>query len=255
MCCFSPLAPLGLLGRLFAPTFKVAATRIFARHDSPQVQLLAYAMRLSTPSPVAMLLPVPTRPSDGEEALSFIDLSARPRFFDDLEKLFHPPPRKGGFRGFAPQSRVLTVHKVGAFEASFVPSVDDFHRLDARFRLPTATWNDVPDARDGGFAVFQLSASSDLAVHPMAFRFRSRRPGALFFPTVHVHDGKVHTTASFDHTLYLQTENEATARDAGFEGSFGLTEDDAGGLLVPGATVARRSVQGIHANRDTWVAL
>lgn len=249
MCCFSPLAPLGLFGGLFAPTFKVAGTRIFARHEDAGTQLLAYAMRLTTPSPVAMILPLPTRPGDGEDALAFIDLSARPRFFDDLEKLFQPPPRKGGFQGIAPQARTLTVHKVGAFEASFVPSVEDFDRLDPRFRLPTATWNDVPDARDGGFAVFQLDAGSDLAVHPMAFRFRSRRPGELFFPTVHVHDGKVHSTVKFDHTLYLQAPTE----HQGFETSFGLTEDDAGGLLLPRATVARRSIQGTHPNRDTWV--
>lgn len=251
MCCFSPLAPLGLLGGLFAPTFKVAGTRIFARREDAGTQLLAYAMRLTTPSPVAMLLPLPTRPSDGERALSFIDLSARPRFFEDLDSLFQPPPRKGGFQGIAPQARTLVVHKVGAFEASFVPSVDDFHRLDPRFRLPTATWDDVPDAREGGFAVFQLDAGSDIAVHPMALRFRSRRPGQLFFPTVHVHDGKVHSTADFDHTLYLQ----ADGAPAGFEASFGLTADDACGLLVPGATVARRSIRGAHPNRDTWVAI
>lgn len=249
MCCFSPLAPLGLLGGLFAPTFKVAGTRIFARHEGPDTQLLAYAMRLTTPSPVAMILPLPTRPGDGEGALGFIDLSTRPRFFEDLEQLFQPPPPKGGLLRFAPQSRTLTVHKVGAFEASFVPSVDDFDRLDPRFRLPAATWDDVPDARLGGFAVFQLDAGSDLAVHPMTFRFRSRRPGALFFPTVHVHDGKVHGTANFDHTLYLQASSERP----GFETSFGLTADDACGLLVPGATVARRSIQGTHPNRDTWV--
>jgi hypothetical protein len=249
MCCFSPLAPRGLLDRFFPPTLTVAGTRIFARHEGPETQLLAYAMRLTTPSPVAMILPLPTRPGDGEDALAFIDLSARPQFFEDLEKLFQPPPRKGGLLGIAPQSRTLAVHKVGAFEASFVPSVDDFHRLDPRFRLPTATWNDVPDARHGGFAVFQLDAGSDLAVHPMAFRFRSRRPSELFFPTVHVHDGRVHSTAIFDHTLYLQTGTE----QPGFETSFGLTADDACGLLVPGATVARRSIRGTHPNRDTWV--
>ncbi len=255
MCCFSPLAPLGLFGGLFAPAFKVSGTRIFARHAGPGVQLLVYAMQLTTPAPVAMILPLPTRAEDGEGALSFVDLSARPRFFEELDRVFDPPPRKGGMFGMAPQARTLAVHKVGAFEASFVPSIDDFGRLDPRFRLPAATWDDVPDAREGGFAVFQLDAGSGLAVHPMAFRFRSRRPSELFFPTVHVHDGKVHSTASFDHTLYLQAEDEEAARGAGFEISFGLTADDGGGVLVPRATVARLSIRGEQPNRDTWVAV
>ena len=188
MCCFSPLAPLGLLGGLFAPAFKVAGTRIFARHEGPDTQLLAYAMRLTTPSPVAMILPLPTRPGDGEGALGFIDLSTRPRFFEDLEQLFQPPPPKGGLLRFAPQSRTLTVHKVGAFEASFVPSVDDFDRLDPRFRLPAATWDDVPDARLGGFAVFLAVGAWNFAIvsvhkslrHPSAPAIARKAPRAHY---------------------------------------------------------------------------
>ena len=41
-------------------------------------------------------------------------------------------------------------------------------------------------------------------VHPMAFEFPRRAPAALFFPTVHIHDGEVHETAMFDHRLYCQ---------------------------------------------------
>ena len=38
----------------------------------------------------------------------------------------------------------------------------------------------------------------------MAFSFPLADASALFFPTVHIHDGKVHATAAFDHTLYCQ---------------------------------------------------
>jgi hypothetical protein len=38
----------------------------------------------------------------------------------------------------------------------------------------------------------------------MAFEFPSRVPDAVYFPTVHVHDGAVHSTANFLHKLYLQ---------------------------------------------------
>ena len=33
-------------------------------------------------------------------------------------------------------------------------------------------------------------------------------PSELFFPTVHVHDGRVHETAVFDRQLYRQTDTE-----------------------------------------------
>jgi hypothetical protein len=40
--------------------------------------------------------------------------------------------------------------------------------------------------------------------HPMAFEFPVANPLQLFFPTVHIHDGKVHGKAKFDHALYAQ---------------------------------------------------
>jgi hypothetical protein len=45
----------------------------------------------------------------------------------------------------------LEVIQVGDFEASFVPTVKDFSRLDERFRLPSAVW-DLPN-RDTFLAV------------------------------------------------------------------------------------------------------
>ena len=45
-------------------------------------------------------------------------------------------------------------------------------------------------------------------VHPMAFEFPRRNARHLFFPTVHIHDGKVHEQADFDHALYCQADAE-----------------------------------------------
>jgi hypothetical protein len=44
--------------------------------------------------------------------------------------------------------------------------------------------------RDFGFAAFQLEPGRQ-QIHPMGFRFRTRDPSRLLFPTVHVHDGRV----------------------------------------------------------------
>ena len=84
-----------------------------------------------------------------------------------------------------------------------MPAVKDFARLDERFRLPATTWDALPDYKDHGFAVFKLK-SGEKHVHPMAFEFPRADHKRLFFPTVHIHDGKVHKTATFDHELYCQ---------------------------------------------------
>ena len=39
----------------------------------------------------------------------------------------------------------------------------------------------------------------------MAFAYPAKDTSKIIFPTVHIHDGKVHETAAFDHALYCQT--------------------------------------------------
>ena len=72
----------------------------------------------------------------------------------------------------------LVVHEVGDFEASFVPGLGDFERLDPRFRIPRTVWDGLPAHQDSGFAVFKLKASTR-KVHPMAFEFPRRQPELL----------------------------------------------------------------------------
>ncbi|MDY7012357.1 MAG: hypothetical protein SVX43_01945 [Cyanobacteriota bacterium] len=85
----------------------------------------------------------------------------------------------------------------------------DFDRLDARFKLPDLIWDNLPQYQDYSFAVFKLRVTErdGVTVHPMAFEFVTRFRNALFFPTVHVHDGRVRDRAEFDHYLFYQGEN------------------------------------------------
>jgi hypothetical protein len=106
----------------------VSHTAIFARSSEGNRQILVYSMALSASTDVALVLPLPIPPGSGEDVVRLIDLSAYPRFFDDLNEAIF----SGSF-GSAPD---LMVHEVGAFEASFVPTRDDFARLDERFRIP-----------------------------------------------------------------------------------------------------------------------
>src|SRR5262245_13723175 len=195
MCCFSRKVE------------KVADTKIFARGGKEGKQFLVYSMVFSSKEDLAMILPLPTPKASGEKAVKFISLKDYPDFFTDMHKPFvAPPPRsKGGKRPKSDKdkSNKLEVVKVGNFEASFVPTTKDFARLDDRFKLPATTWDDLPGYKEYGFAVFKLK-KGEQKVHPMAFEFPRKDKEKLFFPTVHIHDGKIHKTAVFDHALYLQ---------------------------------------------------
>ncbi|MBA3463724.1 MAG: hypothetical protein H0T46_27455 [Deltaproteobacteria bacterium] len=254
--------PLGLFARLFQRPVHVSATNIFTRMISSGVQALAYSMNLDTREPVAMVLPLPVAPGSGEHAVTFVDLSAEPKLFEDLAKLFEiqqPLARKGGLQFPSRSAPTLVVHKVGSFVASYVPTRADFARLDPRFRLPEVLFDAVPHYTDYGFAVFQLEPGK-VTVHPMALTFPTRESGKLFFPTVHVHDGTFHERAKFDHALYFQTprctELPKTAPYGGFEGdAIGWIEPskDYAGLIVPKQAMLRRTLHGKRANEDTWI--
>lgn len=196
MCCFSQ------------PVLSVSATNIFAREAPDGRQYLAYDMTLSAAEDLAMILPLPVPLGTSDDALTFLDLSGYAELFDDLASGFLEAVSMGleltraipASASFEP----LAVVDVGSFEASFVPSIGDFDRLDARFRLPPDVWPNLPGYADFGFAVFKLKKGNK-RIHPMAFIFPRADANALFFPTVHVHDGEVHVDADFDHALYCQS--------------------------------------------------
>jgi hypothetical protein len=201
MCCFS------------GKVEHVSTTRIFARHLENGHQGLVYQMKVKAKQPVAMILPIPVATPASEASLKFHDFSEYKNFFVRLDLVFPKPATKRSKRIPAKKSAAapLQVHQVGSFEASFVPTVNDFSRLDKRFRMPQGAWGSLPQYKDYGFAVFQfkLSKSGENSSHPMAFEFTSRDPQKLFFPTVHVHDGKVKETATFDHVLYCQGDKKS----------------------------------------------
>ena len=250
MCCFSRTVQ------------SVADTNIFARAGRDGRQFLAYSMKFRSTEDLAMILPIPTPPRSPEDAVRFVNLEKYPEFFTDLNKGFPEPPaprsaKTDGPPPPAPAGAPLAVVEVGGFEASFVPTVGDFARLDARFRLPADTWERLPQYRDFGFAVFKLKKPDrgDRKVHPMAFDFPRADRAVLFFPTVHIHDGSVPARARFDHALYCQL---AEAPRTGWEESPGLANGfvdarKAEGLIDPDGHVYRRQMRGVFENRDVGV--
>ena len=257
MCCFSVATPVGFIARLFAKPVHVSRTSIFARMVQPGVQALAYGMDLASAREVAMVLPLPVIPGAGEDAVRFVDLSPHPRMFDELRDLFELPvaaARKGGLSLSISRQPTLVVHEVGAFVASYVPTHADFSRLDPRFRVPEVLFEAVPEYADYGFAVFQLGAGK-MTVHPMAFTFPTRSPDRLFFPTVHVHDGRFHSSAKFDHALYYQHHRAEPGKPFGDdEVSWGPAGKSYVDLLEADRPLVRRTLRARLPNVDTWIA-
>jgi hypothetical protein len=284
MCCFSGTVSL------------VSDTCIFARLSGRGTQYLVYQMSFQTDTEVAMVLPIPVS-SHAENAVRFLALDGYPAFFDDLEELFGPPMDAMSWRA-APVSAglaMLEVHQVGGYDASFVPTIGDFDRLDPMFRLPEHVWEKLPQYADYGFAVFKLGGRAQetappsepsriltpweqrlayltakfrpkppqehsaesypvIDMHPMAFEFPTALPDKIFFPTLHIHDGMIHSHEEFDHSLYWQ--GVAGPSDAERSPSLARSAVDlkrALGVIDGESPVQKLSVVGSHVNEDILV--
>ncbi len=260
---------------------EVSDTRIFARMAG-DTQILVYEMTFSSQEDLAMVLPIPVLAGAEEDAVHFISMEDFPDFFNWLDELF--PVVFGGMEEDdlecldAPvAASILKVHKVGCFEASFVPKRKDFERLDLRFRLPDKVWDQFADYDDYGFVVFKLKRGDNQAVHPMAFSFPTRQPGKLFYPTVHVHDGEFHEKAGFDHTLYAQAPVEIRGwepsewclgeelfempSDPDERKFMGLEQKERWSPVAELNVVEldrschRKTIRGMHKNEDIWAPL
>ena len=208
-----------------------------------------------------MVLPLPVPKATAEDAVRFINLEEYSGFFADMAKGFPRPALAGAAGGFSRTAAAppapLAVVDVGSFEASFVPTVADFARLDKRFRLPDGTWEKLPGYKNYGFAVFKLKADQQ-NYHPMAFEFPRANPRQIFFPTVHIHDGEVHETADFDHELYFQLADADFSPKRGWiesrlpAGMF-MNIKQAHGLLDKELHCYQKSVRGEQKNRDLVV--
>ena len=174
-------------------------------------QVVIYSMVLDADSDLAMILPIPVKAGSPEKSVKFIDLSLDKNFFPMLDRAFPQLDTFGGrsssgpFGGGGGRGR-LEVQQVGSFDASFVPTVSDFDRVDPEFRIEQGIWASLPEFKDHGFVVFKLRKGR-ARVHPMAFAYPARDTGRIVFPTVHIHDGEVHGEAKFDHSLYCQTSS------------------------------------------------
>src|SRR5215468_268149 len=220
-------------------------------------------MTINAANDVAMILPLPVKTPAGEKDVKFIDLKEYPEFFAEMEVGFQPPPKPtrswSNSLESAAASSTLEVVQVGNFEASFVPTQKDFSRLDERFRLPPDAWKELPQYESYGFAVFKLK-SGEMKVHPMAFSFPRQKTKALFFPTVHIHDGKVHAKADFDHALFCQPTHDERPATQGWKESRGhptsfMAVEKTKGIVLADQHCYKKEMRGMLANKDTFLVV
>jgi hypothetical protein len=248
MCCFSGQ---GIVE-------EVKNTWIFARLGEHANQTLIYSMSMNARADVAMVLPIPVKPGTEEDGLRFFDFSKYKDVFTHLNQCFPSDSKDSGAFGSAPlrsRSSPLKVVTVGAYDASFVPQISALSRLDERFRLPESVWSKLPGYTPFGFAVFKLRQGRH-DVHPMAFSFPTARPGSVFFPTLRIHDGKVHEDEHFDHTLYLQGANLQMAPQWQESPGIAVQKVKCGlthGMIRPEMHVYRRRIIGKFPNGDIVV--
>ncbi len=234
----------------------VSSTHIFARAEGAS-QFLVYQMTYAASDELAMVLPLPVVLPSTDHAIRFISLEAYPQFFADMHVGF--PTRGVAWAGSTDLSaEELVVHDVGLYEASYVPSLASFSRLDRRFQVPSHVWDRLPEYSDYGFAVFKLKATADpQEVHPMALRFPRRHGQLLYFPTLHVHDGTAHAEAQFDHTLYCQADDLSEYLTGWWQSP--QTADHfmdislASELVLPASHVWRKPISGLNTNTDSCV--
>jgi hypothetical protein len=233
------------------PVEKVNGTNVFCRMEQG-IQTLVYGMSVYASRDVSMILPLPVKP--GTQEINFIALDGYPNFFQDMENGF-VEKSKGLSRGLDTLSvdslRTLKVEKVGNFEASFVPTLQDFDRIDGRFKLSPSVWASLPQYSDFAFAVFQLTKPEG-EIHPMAFQFASRW-SYLFFPTVHIHNGELHHYEHFDHRLYCQSDYPTAEWRSSYSPTSSFMKlEKAKDILHPTARISLRKMIGKFPNMDTF---
>jgi hypothetical protein len=235
---------------IFSQKASVSKTRIFARSGKDNTQYLVYSMIVKAEKELAMILPLPV--AQMSKDITFINLEKYPEFFDDLGKGYPAPITRGNTKSV----EKIAVVEVGSFIASYVPTAKDIGKLDEKFRLPDDVWDKLPQFKDYGFAVFQLK-TGEKNIHPMALQFPRADKKRLYFPTVHVHDGKVAEKDDFDHTLYAQASNGENIID--WEESvqpvelFAKNFKNAQGILEGNEHLYRKEIKGKQKNEDVWL--
>lgn len=274
----------------FSGAVEMKATKLFARLDGIGNQYIAYSVEYASATDTAVIFPLPIAP--GDASVQFVSLDGYDDFFKDLASGFVAPSTGRWMQDRSDCGDTLAAPRMRQRDAVYVPSIDHLARLDEPFRPSPDIWDKLPHYQDFGFVVVKLpstavclaqihAASTVLAPYgvesseyaeragqaviervrlsPIAFRFASREPRCIFFPTIVVQDGEFHTMAEYDHTLYLQHDklgNDFAQHHVGhvsLRASNFMRSDAASGVVCPRSCCFRRILRGQSGNQDLWV--
>lgn len=155
---------------------------------------------------IAMVLPYP------KGNVKLYNMQDCEDIFSKLKEYF-PEPQTQNAVGYGLKSDSLTfnnsikVEKIGGYDVSVVPSLDDFNRLQYDvFNLDKGFQNLLQRdySKDYGFIVCKLRDSEKF--HPIAYSHPMRSDGELFIPTKHYHNGS-ESNADWDHSIYILNGN------------------------------------------------
>jgi len=265
----------------FSGTVDVKGTKMFARLDGIGNQYIVYSVEYASATDCVVVLPLPV--ADDGASVQFVALDDYGDFFNDLASGFVPPSMG---RWMQVKSDSSVIPSLRADGMAYLGSTQDFARLDSGFRPPADFLDWYPHYRDFGFVVIKLPSTElpmeaiggfsaeelterrrelgfvtpdRVRLHPIAFRFASREPRCIYYPTILIQDGEFRPTMEMDHTLYLQHDklgNDFALQNVGHvslrAGNF-MRSTTPRGVICPRSCCFRRILRGTVANQDTWV--
>jgi hypothetical protein len=153
----------------------------------------------------AMILPYPTNTLNSR--IKVYDMSKHVDIFKKLKEYFPNPPirsRSGfGSSSYNSVGSSIKVEKVGSYDVSIVPSLEDFDRLqDYVFKLDPNFKKVLSRdySKDYGFIVCKIRDGEKF--HPIAYSHSLREDGTFFIPTKHYHNGS-ESNPDWDHIIYI----------------------------------------------------
>lgn len=171
----------------------VTNTRILVSPLPGKRQLIIYENSVETKyrNKNCMILPVPNG-----QRIELINLASYPgdlwkdceSFFPKAELVLAGMGFGGG--GFGTKKTTLEVQKVGGYNVSIVPTLEDFARLStAHFVVPVNIAEILKTNYGVGFSFIVCLFDNSVAGHPIAYTSACLPNGQCFIPTRHAHGG------------------------------------------------------------------